>query len=189
MKYYLKLGLILLAVCALATGILAYLNSVTAPMIAEVKRVEAENARKEVMPEASVFEKQYLVDGSDVDTDAYFVAKDDTGKTVGYVITVSKYGYSSDVKTVVGLKQDLSINNIKVIEQAETPGLGAKASLPEFADKFTGKKLPKLLVDKDGGEVVSITGATITTRTVTNSINEGIVKLQAKISNAEVTNE
>ncbi len=189
MKYYLKLGFILLAVCAVATGILAYLNTVTAPMIAEVKRIDAENARKEVMPDATSFEKQFLVDGSENDTDIYFIAKNDAGEMVGYVITVSKYGYSSDVKTVVGLKQDLSINKIKVIEQAETPGLGAKASLPEFADKFNGKKLPQLLVDKDGGEIVSITGATITTRTITVSINEGIVKLQAKLANAEVTNE
>jgi electron transport complex protein RnfG len=187
MKYYLKLGLILFAVSALATGILAYLNSFTAPMIAEVKRVNAENARKEVMPDAVQFEQQFLIAGSEKDTDIYYIAKNEAGEAIGYVLTVSLYGYSSDVKTVVGLKQDLSINQIKVIEQAETPGLGAKASTPEFADKFTGKSLPQLMVDKDGGAIVSITGATITTRTVTNSINAGIKRLQGVLS-AEVTN-
>ncbi|MDP8231605.1 MAG: RnfABCDGE type electron transport complex subunit G [Candidatus Zophobacter franzmannii] len=187
MKYYIKLGLILLAVCALATGILAYLNSVTAPMIAEVKRVEAENARKEVMPDATDFVKKTMVDSSEVDTDLYFIAVNEAKEPIGYILTVALNGYSGVVKTVVGLKNDFSINKIKVIEQTETPGLGAKASTPAFAEKFVGMTLPQLMVKKDGGDIISITGATITTRTVTNSINAGIKRLE-EVLKVEVTN-
>ena len=57
MKYYVKLGLILLLITSVASGILALLNNKTQPIIEENQRKEAEQARKEVLPEAVVFEK------------------------------------------------------------------------------------------------------------------------------------
>ena len=86
----------------------------------------------------------------------------------------SRYGYSSEVKTMVGVNYDMTIKKIKVIEQAETPGLGANATTEGFQGQFSGKGLAGLLVDKDGGKIVSLTGATITSRTVTNSIADGM---------------
>ena len=55
MKYYLKLGLILLLTTSIASCILALLNTKTEPIIKDNQKKEAEKARKEVLPEATTF--------------------------------------------------------------------------------------------------------------------------------------
>jgi len=183
MKYYLKLGIILLVTCAIATGILAYLNGLTAPLIKEVKDKEAEEARLEVTvngendPNTYSFQQKFLDSDIKGDSVFYYIAFNQDNDKVGYVLTATKTGYSSNVKTVVGLDKNFKIKKIKVIDQAETPGLGAKCVSPDFAPRFDNLGYEDLKVDKDGGSIESITGATITTRTITNSIKESLEKL------------
>ncbi len=187
MKYYIKLGFILLITCAIAAGVLAYVNQITSPKIAAVKAEDARKARLEVITDSDLtedkvdFDKKLLEMDVKGDSVFYYIAKQkDTGDKVGYVLTAAKYGYSSNVKTVVGLDNNYKIKKIKVIDQAETPGLGAKCVAEDFAPKFKDRSLETLKVDKDGGDIKSITGATITTRTVTNSIKDSIIKLMEK---------
>lgn len=173
MKYFLKLGLILLFITAIASGILAYINSLTSPIISENARLEKELARKEVLPLASTFDSLGVINNEPA-----FAAFDKDNNLVGYTLLATQYGYSSDIKTMVGLTNDFLINKIKIIAQAETPGLGANSAKPEFQARFDNKGIEQLKVDKDGGDIQSITGATITTRAVTNSIKAGIESLQ-----------
>ncbi len=170
MKYYLKLGFVLLLITAIASGILAYLNTITQPIIEENQRIAQEKARKEVLPSAATFEE---VNGDLT----YYIGKDAEENVVGYTFAASLYGYSSNVKTMVGINPDLIIEKIKIISQAETPGLGANCEKSEFQEQFSGKQKSELLVDKDGGAIESLTGATITTRTITNSIKAAMNKL------------
>lgn len=170
MKYYLKLGFILFIITAIASGVLAYLNTLTQPIIEENQRVAQEKARKEVLPSAITFEE---VTGKL----AYHIGKDAEEQIVGYTFVASLYGYSGDVKTMVGVNTDLVIEKIKIISQAETPGLGANCEKPEFQEQFSGKQKTEMKVDKDGGTIVSLTGATITTRTIANSIKAAMDKL------------
>jgi len=169
MKYYLQLGFVLLLITALASGILAYINGLTAPIIEENQRLTKENARKEVMPDAVSFEKIGIYNEEGV-----FAAKNDTGEIVGFTFLASLYGYSSDVKSMIGVTKDMVVNKIKVISQTETPGLGANCEKPEFQAQFSNKDLQQMKVDKDGGSIESLTGATITTRTIANSIKNGM---------------
>ena len=170
MKYYLKLGFILFVITAIASGVLAYINTLTQPIIEENQRIAQEKARKEVLPSAITFEE---VSG-DI---TYHIGKDAEENVVGYTFVASLYGYSGDVKTMVGINTDLVIEKIKVISQTETPGLGANCEKPEFQAQFSGKQKAEMKVDKDGGTIVSLTGATITTRTITNSIKAAMSKL------------
>ncbi|MEA2096175.1 MAG: RnfABCDGE type electron transport complex subunit G [Candidatus Cloacimonadota bacterium] len=170
MKYYLKLGFILFIITAIASGVLAYLNTLTQPVIEENQRVAQEKARKEVLPSAVTFEE---VTGKLT----YHIGKDAEENVVGYTFVASLYGYSGDVKTMVGVNTDLVVEKIKVISQAETPGLGANCEKPEFQSQFSGKQKVEMKVDKDGGTIVSLTGATITTRTIANSIKTAMDKL------------
>jgi len=173
MKYYLKLGFILLIITAFASGILAFINSLTDPIIKINEKKQKEEARLEVHPEAVIFDSVGVLNDEVV-----YIAKVEDGSIIGYTFMAIKYGYSSDIKTMVGVKPDYSINKIKIISQAETPGLGANCGNPEFHDKFLGLSYDNLLVDKDGGNIISITGATITTRTITNSIKEALNSLE-----------
>ena len=175
MKYYLKLGFILFIITAIASGVLAYLNTLTQPIIEENQRVAQEKARKEVLPSAFTFEEVF--DEEVVGEPTYHIGKDAEDNIVGYTFVASLYGYSGDVKTMVGVNTDLVIEKIKIISQAETPGLGANCEKPEFQEQFSGKQKTEMKVDKDGGTIVSLTGATITTRTIANSIKATMNKL------------
>ena len=86
---------------------------------------------------------------------------------------------------MVGVNTDLIIEKIKIISQAETPGLGANCEKPEFQEQFSGKQKTEMKVDKDGGTIVSLTGATITTRTIANSIKAAMDKLDIPIKETE----
>jgi electron transport complex protein RnfG len=154
MKIYLQLGLILLAFCVAATALLAYVNSLTKPQIDSIQQKEAEETRRQLIPD-SEFEE---IKGDFT----YYIAKDNKTKEVK--------GY------------DFNIIAIKVIQQTETPGLGTNSTQPKFTDQFKGKSVEQLIVDKDGGVppncIKAITGATITTRAVTNSLKESITLLK-----------
>jgi Na+-translocating ferredoxin:NAD+ oxidoreductase subunit G len=177
MKYYLKLGFILLIFCVVASGILAYLNTLTAPVIAARKAREAVETREALIPNA-VFTERNTADGL-----SYFVASPEADSTVvlGYTFVAVQSAYSSNVQTMVGVDKDFKVLAIQVIDQAETPGLGANCTQPSFMDQFKGLTLPDLKVDKDGGKVKSLSGATITSRAIANSIAESIAAVQADL--------
>jgi len=82
------------------------------------------------------------------------------------VIGSTEKGFSGLIKIMVGFKPDGIIQNIQVLEQKETPGLGTKMKDEKFLAQFREKNPSafNLKVTKDGGEVDALTGATITTR-------------------------
>jgi electron transport complex protein RnfG len=89
------------------------------------------------------------------------------GVFAGAAVTgASDKGYSGLVKLMVGFEPDGKINNIEVLEQKETPGLGTKMKGEKFLRQFRGKDPSAfdLKAKKDGGEVDALAGATITTR-------------------------
>ena len=103
------------------------------------------------------------------------VAKDASGETVGYVLKGHAAGYGGPVVVVVGVDKDLKVTGISFPETLpETAGLGQKATLPEFYEQFAGKTT-KIAVKKGGGagenEIDAISGATITSTAVTNTVN------------------
>jgi electron transport complex protein RnfG len=193
MGYVVRLGIILMVVGCISAGGLALLNSRTAPIIAEYKRMEQERARLEVMPGA---EFGVFVLRDSASALPYYEAYADSEATelLGYVFTAAGNGYSSLVETVVGIDLDWNITGIKVISQQETPGLGTKAvevrygeDKPWFQEQFRNKPSLGIMVDKDGGEIVSITGATITSRTISDAIRNGANSLKEKVPVREET--
>jgi len=170
-KDILRLGLILFAISALATGVLAWVNSITLPRIVMLKAEDALKTRQILMPNAKTFEEMKVAADT---TLTYYSAKDEKNVVLGYSLTAVNRGYSSNVSTMVALDNQFNIINLKVIDQNETTGLGTHCLDKDFPTKFIGKNTDNLKVDKDGGEVKSITGATITTRAITNSLKETI---------------
>lgn len=102
-------------------------------------------------------------------------AKDASGAETGYIIKGSAAGYGGSVIVVVGVDADLKVTGISFPETLpETAGLGQKATEPAFYEQFAGKGT-KLSVKKGGGagedEIDAISGATITSTAVTNTVN------------------
>ena len=186
MRDILRLGIIL-AVFALVAGVaLAFVNIKTMPRIIENKLRAEKEARAEVLPGmAGGYEERGKGSGF-----TYWIGFPDTAKseTGGYVFTTDGRGYSSTILTMVGVDVDGAITGVKILEQQETPGLGAKIEEvrhgekdPWFTRQFKGKTVSDTItVTKDGGDIDAITGATISSRTVTNAINRGIAELMEK---------
>ena len=74
---------------------------------------------------------------------------------------------------IVGINADGTVAGAKVTSHAETPGLGAKSQAdPNWITQFAGQTADgQLKVAKDGGTINAITGATITSRAVTDGVN------------------
>ncbi|MBW6515461.1 MAG: RnfABCDGE type electron transport complex subunit G [Candidatus Cloacimonetes bacterium] len=176
MKYYFKLGAILFLIAAVASGVLAFVNNFTRPIIEENQRRAEDEARREVLPEAAVFKL--------MNTEyPFYVGFDNEKNIAGYTFIAEEMGYSGVIQTMVGVDPNMRITNIKVIKQSETPGLGANCVRPEFTNQFCNLALEELVLDKDSGSIVTITGATITTRALTSSLQKAIKGVSEELRN------
>lgn len=99
------------------------------------------------------------------------------GKANTVVLESAANGYGGKIGVVVAINtEDDSLAAIGVTTHTETPGLGGEAKDdPAFAAQFKGKPiLPPIQVTNDGGDISSISGATITSRAVCKGTNEAI---------------
>ena len=101
---------------------------------------------------------------------AYKMTKD--GADAGYCVEVGPTGFGGAVDTMVGIDSDGKVTGISVISaSSETPGLGARSTEPEFQAQFADQVGTEVAVAKDGGSIDALTGATITSRAVTDGVN------------------
>ena len=148
---------------------LGYVNDMTLEPIAKAKLERKINALKLVLPEfdSNPVEQVKMIssDGSKQAIELYpaFLNTKNVGTAFS---SFSERGYSGLVRVMVGFSTTGIINNIVVLEQKETPGLGTKMKSEKFISQYRGKDPSKfnLKVVKDGGEVDAITGATISSR-------------------------
>ena len=179
MKDVLTLTWKLFVITLIAGLLLGLTYAVTKDPIEQQTVQAATLARQEVLPDAASFE---AFDMSKVDAAKYsdvteiYIGKDGSGNSVGATIKLSVKGFNPGVELTVGIDKDGRIAGAKIGSNSETPGLGAKSSDPTFIGQFAGKNASgNLSVIKNGSakddEIVAITGATITSRGVTNGVN------------------
>lgn len=186
MKEILKLGGILMLITAIAGGALSMVNSITKPKIELQKKLALERALLKALPTA---DRNAIIPVEQNGQKYYkgYKSPDTTG-LVGYAFVASGKGYSSDIETMVGIDTSGTITGTSIIHQVETPGLGTKIEevkygedKPWFQRQFINKTWKELKLDKDAGDIISITGATISSRAVTNSIQEGLKNLESEL--------
>jgi len=178
-----KLSIFLTIITVIAAIALAGVNSVTKPLIEEQRRRATQNALFEVLPDAT--EGVYIDIGGEVEgfkegeVFTGYTGKDTTG-LAGLAFKAFGKAYSSTIETMVGIDENGNIKGIKVLFQQETPGLGTKIeevryreTVCWFQEQFKNKSSETVAVDKDDGEIVSVTGATISSRAIAKSINDG----------------
>jgi len=181
-----KMAVILAFISVVAASALSNVYLVTRDKIAAVEAGREAEARRAALPVAGWFEK---------DSSAallYYRAYSDSisRQLIGYVVPAEGHGYSSNIRTMVGVDTLLQLTGIKIAAQQETPGLGTRveevksgAKTPWFQDQFKGKTIEQLQVvrGKDPSRIEAITGATISSRAVTNSVRAAVEQLQSKI--------
>ncbi|MBD3287261.1 RnfABCDGE type electron transport complex subunit G [candidate division KSB1 bacterium] len=186
MKEILKLGGILMLITAIAGGALSMVNSITKPKIELQKRLALERALLKALPTAD----SDAIIPVETNGQKYYKGYEspDTTGLVGYAFVAKGKGYSSEIETMVGIDTTGAITGTSILHQVETPGLGTKIEevtygeeKPWFQQQFMDRTWEELKLDKDGGDINSITGATISSRAVTSSIREGLKELENEL--------
>ncbi|MBQ3148947.1 MAG: RnfABCDGE type electron transport complex subunit G [Alistipes sp.] len=157
---------VLFSITLIASAGVGAVNMITADAIAETKAAATKAAVANVLPEFDSNEQsEQTID--DMPIVVYTAKKGD--KTVGYAVeSMTKNGFGGVIRMMVGFTTDGKINNVNVLEQAETPGLGTKmcdegnALLSSIQGKNSWEIEYK--VKKDGGELDALTAATISSR-------------------------
>ena len=101
------------------------------------------------------------------------------GNLVGEAYSViSHQGFSGDIEILLGVSPEGRVTGVEIITHAETPGLGAKivadASWKGKAELVGRSLSDSLAVKKDGGEIDTIAGATISPRAVCGAVKAGL---------------
>lgn len=176
-----RTAILLFLICAVAAGVLAAVNSVTAPKIAEASAAAAEKSRSEVLPGAAAFEELTLSDGS-----LCWRGSGEDGSVIGYVFDTSASSYGGKVELMTGIRADGTVTGISILSINDTPGLGMNAKKADWQEQFIGTN-DELTVVKGGGagenEINAMTSATITSKAVTACVNaarEGFNEITAK---------
>lgn len=179
MRNMLRLSLRLLAITLIAGLALGTTYALTREPIRRQNLAKAEQARRSIFGEAEFVDASGAAEalkqsdaGYAAVTGAYYAMEN--GETAGCVVTVTAAGYGGGIELTVGIDAAGSIAGLEVGGHNETPGLGARASDEAFTGQFAGKAAPLAAV-KSGqagdGEINAITGATITSRGITDAVN------------------
>ncbi|MFC1569627.1 FMN-binding protein [bacterium] len=189
-KELIKYAFILMVVTLTASGTLALVHSITAEKIEFEKRKELRQGLSYVLPGSL----NGVIITVESDNYIYYegYANRDTTQLIEYAFSSFAKGYSSTIWTLVGLDTTGSISRIKILDQKETPGLGTRCTEIKSGEneawwevQFQGKDVRTVSVDKDDGNIISITGATITSRAITNSIAEQATTLLNHLKSQE----
>jgi len=165
------LGMLLsLLIITLISGFsLGYVNDLTIEPKAKAKLEKKINALKLVLPTFDnnpVKDMKLVKSEKDLDSVEVYPAYLNSQFVGAAIIGSTDKGFSGLVKIMVGFNPSGAIENIVVLEQKETPGLGTRMTEEKFLQQFKGVNISafKLKVKKDGGDVDALTGATISSR-------------------------
>jgi Na+-translocating ferredoxin:NAD+ oxidoreductase subunit G len=176
----------------LISGILlGFVFQITKEPIAKAQEDAKQNAYKKVFSQATSFEEdsafnkedaaKYLEEQkmSESQIDLLVKALDSDKNVIGYVVNVTNHkAYSGDISYTIGVKTDGTLNDFEILSISETAGLGMKAKEDKFKSQFHNVKVDQFTVTKQKAgsesEIEAISGATITSKAVTNGVNAGI---------------
>ncbi len=180
-----RMIIVLTCVGLLSGGFLTGVGLVTKDRIAHNKQMEIEEAITAVVPMTSTSE--VLHEEKDL---TVYGGKDESGNLVGFAVYTSGMGFQDKITLMFGVDASLAkISRMAILEQQETPGLGAKIKdLEAFLKYWEGKNSSQPLTlrkpaaisaeELSATEVNTITGATISSQAVLDMVNLSMEKLR-----------
>jgi electron transport complex protein RnfG len=183
MNEMVKMVVVLTVLSAVSGGVLAGVNISTA------SRIEAQQltfvkgpAIKNILAGSAndpISDRFKIADG-ELERN-FFVGKID-GKANNIAFETYGKGFGGDIGLMVGVNLDSDkVIGAAVTTHSETPGLGAKAKEdPAFAAQFKDASMmdKEIKVNKDGGKITAISGATITSRGVCTAVTNAMATYQ-----------
>lgn len=175
----LNMFIALFVICVVAGGVLGVVYNATKGPITAAENAKKTEAIKNVLPEFHTLKDVNIksaVEGEDVEIPFYLAYDADNNFIGAAVETFTNKGFSGNISLMVGILADGTVNNISVLQHAETPGLGSKMTEASFKDQFNNKNAASFIfkVKKDGGDVDAITAATISSRAFCDAVNRAL---------------
>lgn len=183
MNEMVKMVVVLTVLSAVSGGVLAGVNISTASKIEAqqltfvkgpaIKAILAGSANDPIKDRFKITEGETAK--------IFFVGKID-GKADNIAFENYGKGFGGDVGLMVGVNLTSGkIIGAAVTTHSETPGLGARAKTdPTFAEQFKGVSMmdKEIKVNKDGGKITALSGATITSRGVCVAVTKAMETYQ-----------
>lgn len=176
----------LMLICAISSLAILNIEKITKVYIIKQQQEIVLAGYKEVFPQLGEIKKLDTAIDNKVINEV--VASVTGGEVNGYIYTVKPDGYSGEIVTMLAFDvKEKKITGIKILNQHETPGLGAKCKEKDFTGMFVGKTAaqPLNLVKANGSDndIQAITAATITSKAVVNGVNTARVHFENLVLN------
>ncbi|MCQ2557505.1 MAG: RnfABCDGE type electron transport complex subunit G [Oscillospiraceae bacterium] len=172
-----KLAFVLFLICAIVAGILGVVNELAKTRIAQYQDEKELKALSIVLP-ADSFSPVKLSPKNFMGKKISVISVMQADNGSGYAVKCSFSGAQGIITMLVGVNNDLKCTGISILSHSETSGLGANAASTaevgvNFRSQFEGVGADVALAKK-GGTIDALTGATITSSSVTNAVSEAI---------------
>ena len=183
----LRTGSILFVFALIATALLAYTFTRTAPTIERSQQAKTLALLHQVLP-PSRYDNDLLESRRTLDPDellgtrapsSMWVARRGDEVTAVVLEAIAPDGYSGAIHLLVGIDVDGNLTGVRVTAHRETPGLGDYIDRQKspWIEQFAGRHLldpgPRgWRVAKDGGVFDARAGATITPRAVVKAVHQ-----------------
>ena len=202
-----KITVNLVVIYVIGGLIMAFVYAKTSPIKFIKEKEEKEAALKLMMPEADKIAKLGEWKPHDKKAEYYAAQKcgeikinmvkdEKTGEMkeekeclnpedIGYIVEGFGKGYSSYIHVLASVDKDFVVQKISILGHGETPGLGDEIEKEYFLNQFKGKSADNLVVIKGEtpDKIQAITGATISSRAVTeDGVRNGVKLLKEKLS-------
>ena len=181
---YLRQAWLVIALALVYGAALAEVQTTLGPRIAENKRRETYSVIPTLVPGADVaMTQEILVTGADGQQHRVYRAVAADGKYLGWVLPAHGQGFADRIDLLIGVGYDVStITGLYVLDQKETPGLGALITEEPFRERFRGlptdHAVTVVTAEPAGpGQVRAVTGATISSDSIAEIVNRAIGNL------------
>ncbi len=194
---------IMFGITLLAGIMLGFVYELTKEPIAYQQELKIQRTCAAVFAEASIFKEMELIEavpdnngfsnGQEPENQAVlgkvYRALSSEGVLLGYVINItSGEGYNGDIELMMGVTMEGKLNGISFLSISETPGLGMQAE-EVLAPQFAGKTADAFTYTKTGAiaenQIDAISGATVTTKAVTDAVNKGLYYFNSVLKEGE----
>ena len=197
-KNSLAYTIISICVIGLLSGLaLGAVYEITKDPIKKTAEKNKQESYAEVFADASDYVENTEIDIDEANkmADGLYPAKADIDEivdakngdeVVGHILIMTAHdGYAGDIQMAIGINDSGVITGVQMLTINETSGLGMEAKDdPDFTKQYIGKNVDSFTVTKTGAasdeEINAISGATITSKAVTNTINKAIAYARAQ---------
>ena len=187
-------GLILAAVAAICTTLVALTFSLTKDRIAANARAYLEQSLTPALAgkafdndlSASAFTVRAPHDLPGRENAVIYRARAGNAPLVALFVVTAPDGFTGPIKLLIGIDANGVVTGVRALEHKETPGIGdlIDENRSDWIYQFSGTSLDApertaWTIRRDGGKFDQITGASVTSRAAVNAVNQTLLYFEA----------